>query len=290
MPATAPEFHQAYGRWLGDVRPAWPLLPREVLIALAGARLGENGAVRVAADLGLGELAGAPALVNARRVLEALIAEGGARLTAAGNLNLKFVAAMVERFDWPDHAPADVHRFTKRVGEQEFLPLHYLRVVLGLAGLVRRYRGQLRATKEAQRLLAAERAGELMRTLLVTTCERYNLAYLDAVPVKAYPQDHIALVLFLLGQVARDWQPPERLARLASLPTAIPPEEGYDPLRLAFELRALRHLTWFGLMEQRAGEASGGPLPAPRLYRVAPLFDRVLRFELPGIAASEARH
>ncbi len=137
--------------------------------------------------------------------------------------------------------------------------------------------------------LAAERAGELMRTLLVTTCERYNLAYLDAVPVKAYPQDHIALVLFLLSRVARDWQPPERLARLASVPTAIPPEERYDPLRAAFELRALRHLTWFGLMEQRSGERAGSPL-APPLYRVAPRFDRVLRFELPVIAAAVPRH
>ncbi len=129
-----------------------------------------------------------------------------------------------------------------------------------------------------------------MRALLVTIFERYNLAYLDAVPVKAYPQDHIILVLFLLSRAARDWQPPERLARLASLPTAIPPEEEiYDPLRTAFELRALRHLTWFGLMEQQTGEPSADLLP-PRLYRVTPLFDRALRFDLPGLAGSAPLH
>lgn len=290
MRAMISEFEHAYVRWLGDVRPVWLLLPRSMLAALADARLGEDGTIGINTDLSLDDLASVPALVNARYMLEALTAEGGARLTSTGNLDLKFVATMVERFDWPGHTPADVYLVSKRVSEPEFMPLRYLRVVLGLAGLVRRYKSQLRVTKRGQSALAAERAGELMRALLATTFARYNLAYLDGVPVQGYPQDHIALVLFLLRQVAEDWRSPERLARRASLPTAIPPQEGYDPLCHAVELRVLRYLTWFGLMEQRTDEPSAGRLLVPRAYRLTPLFDRVLRFALPEPTVSGSRH
>jgi hypothetical protein len=55
------------------------------------------------------------------------------------------------------------------------------------------------------------------------------------------------------------------------------------------EVRILRPLWWFGLLEARTQEKSATELVGRRLYRKAPLFDRFLQFDV-QVEGPDNRH
>lgn len=297
--AGAPDADAIFERWLGGIRPAWALLPREVVEALLVADpLGEGGPVRVRADLPPAELAGSIILRHARLVLETLQHDGGAKLTAKGNLGRAFVAAMVEQFDWPEHGREEVYRFNKVVNEPDFLPLHFLHPLLREAGLARRFKGKLVIARQGRELLPPNMAGALQARLLTILFSRMNLGFLDGWPSDRFPRNQLGLVLFLLGQTASAWRSPRHLVRSCALPDGVPldpppetPGSRFDAAASIFELRVLRFLFWFGLLERRLDPASQpGDVLAERQYRKTPLFDRSLGFALPGLARQGPVH
>jgi hypothetical protein len=266
--------------WLGDVQPAWAgLEPGSIDALLRVGKLGDPPSA-VSGALDLEALAGSSALVHARLVLRALAESGGAQLTATGNLNRKFVGEMLDMFRWPGLTAADVRSVNKVVNETDFMPLHFLRIILQEARLVRRHKGKLGITRAGAELLEDRAAGVLMRTLFVTTFGRFNLTYLDRTPLERFPQDQVTFVLCLLGIVATDWAAPGTLVRKAALPSA----EVLEAVRrdlpdFAFEARLLRPLHWFGLMDRR--NPGPGARFGPPEYRKTPLYDRLLSFDVP---------
>ncbi|CAN5205722.1 hypothetical protein BH18GEM1_BH18GEM1_18400 [soil metagenome] len=271
------------------------LSPRQVQRLLDADWENPDGAVVVADDLPPGDLVDIRLLANARTLLKAVSQDGGVRMTTAENLNRAFVERMLEAMAWPEGFREEVRRYNKVINEHDVWSLHVLRILLYEAGLLRRWKGTLRATRRAEALLAEEQGGELYALLFRIHFRRFNLAYLDRIPETYEFQHTIAFSLYCFGQVGEGWRRAEDFAESLVLPVvreALPPQALYDPLSILVETRLLRPLTGFGLTEERlgepgdGGEAAAAPLPSiltVRRYRKTALFDRFLTFR-PGPA------
>jgi hypothetical protein len=216
-------------------------------------------------------------LPNARVFMTAL-KDGGAKLTARGNLNRKFVEVLLDRLQWPDHPATDIRDVCKVVNEQDFAPAAYLHAVLRLAGLIRAERGLLKRTRKAESLLRLEQAGKLQALLFRATFARFNPAYLDRYDIPEVFAPQISLILYLTGQFCTDWREAGALMRSVTFPTEELTESRHPDLPVAaFEARVLRYLCWFGLME-RARPAANDDWSQPWLYRKTALYEQMLRF------------
>lgn len=258
------------------------LSPLQVQRLLQSDWTSPDGALTLDETLPLEALAGARQLLNARIFLAALQNAGGTRATAAGNLNRKFVGEMVEAMKWPRGFVDELHRYNKVVNEHDASPLHTLRVLLDLAGLIKRRKGAFTITRRGEELLAEERAGALFAHLFRVQFREMNLAYLDRAPEAHGFQQTIAFSLYSFGRVGGEWSKPEGLAPrviLSAVRAEIPPDEYVDRAALILETRLLRPLERFGLAETR--EVPGRhPRVPDHEYRKTPLFDRFLRFRL----------
>ncbi len=253
-------------------------LTEQQVRALVEDKLDGTGPCRVH-DLPTAEIVTNSIVPNAR-ILMAQLDGIGAKLTAKGNLNRKLVETLVDRFDWLGVDAAEVRRFNKVVNEEDYIPAMYLHAVLKLAGLARTEKGFLKLTKKGRSLLAEDAAGQLQSVLFRTTFARYNPAYLDRYDLPEFFAPQIGLILFLISQCCDDWRPADALMRSVSLPIDEAQNARYpDMVVSAFEVRVLRYLRWFGLMEQQR-PAANHEWRQPRLYRKTKLFDRVLTFQL----------
>ena len=256
------------------------LSPLQVQRLLSADWESEGSALRLDEGLGLADLAGARTLTNARAFLAALLESDGTRATAAGNLNRAFVETMVGRLAWRPGFVEDLRRWNKVLNEADVRPLHVLRVVCELAGLVRTRQGAFRATRRAERLLAPEAAGRLLALLFRTFFREMNLAWLDRADEAHGFQETLAFSLYRFGVVASAWRSSEELAGDLCLPPVreeVSPKEGYDSLALILEMRLLDPLEGFGLAELREEPGQNPWLPR-RFYRRTALFGRFLGF------------
>ena len=82
---------------------------------------------------------------------------------------------------------------------------------------------------------------------------------------------------------------PETLARLCAVPVVGILESAWDLGTSLMEIRMLRPLVDFGLLEARVDRKSDNKLIERRSYRKTPLFDRFLNFQV-QIEGSDTRH
>jgi hypothetical protein len=240
-------------------------------------RLDGAGPCLVQEDLPFAALAATTVLPNARLFLMALD-DGGAKLTARGNLNRKFVEMLLDRLQWHGCYADEIRSVCNTVNEQDFTPAMYLHAVFRLAGLVRSEKGLLKLTRKGQLLQPEEQAGRLQAVLFRTTFARYNLAYLDRFDMPEVFAPQISLILYLTGQFCTDWRETGALMRSVTFPTKELTEPKYPDLPItAFEARVLRYLCWFGLME-KARPAANDDWRQPRLFRKTVLYEQVLPF------------
>lgn len=239
----------------------------------------EDGPVRLNDSLSLEELSRSLVLVHARLILRRMDDEGGIKLTATGNFSRKFVERMVREFRWPDFEPERVWRLQKVLNEADFLPLDFLHVILGLAGLGRKFKGTYRVSRLGRALLDPDAAGALNALLFDTVFNDYNLAYLDGGPDKGDFQSQIGFILFVMSKVDGQPRTAEQWMTAATLP--LEPRQSSSCFRpeTDFEWRVLRYLEWFGLME-RSSPAANDDWRTPWLFRKTPLFDRFLCFRV----------
>jgi hypothetical protein len=279
MTAEALILDDRVRNWIGDAHPLWTLLDPDTLGRFLNARTLGDSPTRINANLNLRDLEGSRVLNHARLVLSALEEEGGAKLTATGNISRKFVARMVEEFRWPDHEKEVIYSLNKVVNEEDFLPLHYLHVVMKEAGLLRKYKGLLKPSRLGRAMLDEGAAGELMRLLFTATFDTFNIAYFDWVPIRSWPQEQAGLVLYLLSQAASEWTPPDILMRRTAIPTQEVIDAPYDFPEFAFSGRILCYLVWFGLMEMRPPRTLD-KIAVKREYMKTALYDRFLAFDM----------
>jgi hypothetical protein len=266
-------------RWLNGVEPAWTMLEFDSFNALHEEPSANNKAIRLEPKLTATEVSLSAVAVNAMLLLRRAAESGGLKLTATGNLSRAVVEGMLG-IEWPDHDKAELVQYNKVINEPDFLPLHFLRVLMQVAKLLRTHRGKLVPTPLGRRILKAEQCGPLLAVLFHVAFWHLNIGYFDRYPLESWPQSQIGVILWSLSASAHDWLSRETLTRLCTSPVIGVLESKWDFGSGAIEARILRPLLWFGLVESRTEDKSPTEVVERRMYRKAPLFDRFLKFNV----------
>ena len=254
-------------------------LSRQQVNALLADRLDGAGLITVDESLDWAALMATNVVPGARLLMDQL-EQGRGRLTGLGYINRKLVGTLVDQSSWPGEDREMLRSICKVIDEENFPPALYLHAILRVARMARHERGSLKLTRKGKSYLPEDAAGRLQAELFRLTFTRYNLTFLDRIGAPDLFAQQIGLILYLIGQFCTHWMPADELMRSVTLPI----EELREPQSLrdaafAFELRVLRYLCWFGLLEQ-SRPAANDDWRQPNIYRKAQLYDRALCFAL----------
>lgn len=244
------------------------------------------GRLRLREDLNLADLAGSVFLANARLFLS-LIGDSGIPATAKGNLSRAFVLDMAERMRFSEY-DGEWRPYIKVRQEDDVWPLHLLRVVLTVGGVIRKYRKRFLITRRGAGLAVDERAGALQAYLLRMFFGRFDLGYMDRLRDDVVLQHTVTYSLWMMRRIGGDWVSPERLRELAQLGLHFMDEtddERRNDRQWLFEHRILRPLENFGLLETRLVTASASAVGRrfePYEVRKTVLYDLSVAFDLGG--------
>lgn len=144
---------------------------------------------------------------------------------------------------------AEAFRFNKVVNEPDFLPLLFVRQVAEAAGLLRKLKGHLRTSPRGRAVLDKADLPSLQALLFHLTMWHLDLSDFGLGRHGRWPQEDVGIVLWSLSVAATDWQSPERLTRMCTIPIDSVLEPGWDSGSMAMEARILRTLQWFGLLD-----------------------------------------
>lgn len=276
-------------RWLDGIEPAWTLLDHDSFGALRLHSRPPGGAIRLAADFSPEDVARSPVARNALILLHSASTGPGLKMTATGNLTRNVVAEMCDLFSWPHFDKRTAFRFHKVINEPDFLPLHFVRSVTQAAGLVRRHKGYLRASRAGRAVLEDPDRRALQALLFQSALWDIDLQYLGMGLHLGWPQRDVGLVLWSLSVAANDWQSCHRLTRLCTLPINGVLESQWDSGSFAMEARILQPLLWFGLVEHRQRGSRQDESQHSNQYRKTALFDRFLSFDV-NLEHGASRH
>jgi len=217
--------------------------------------------------------------------LATAIGEKGLKTTAKGNLPRNVCRDTALAY-WGEVVYREQTRFAGINKEEDFSPLHIVRLLAGLAGLTRKYRGRILLTRRAKSLLSGPGLAGIYPALLRAFATRYNWGYTDGFPDFYIIQESFAFSLFALsryGDVDRPNQFYEDIF-LRAFPMAV--EEAAPHIgsqehdtRLCYTLRTLhRFAVFFGLASMTG--TSTGLLDDTYTVRKLPLLDSVVQFHL----------
>ncbi len=131
-------------------------------------------------------------------LLEGLRGEG-VKATAKGNLPQKLCREIAEIFFGDGFEGAKKWHAGFR-SELEFRKLHVTRIVAGLAGLLRKYKGRYVLTRRGKELVDKGIDGESFLDLLRIFCVRYNWGYTDLFPEYFIIQQSFLYSLFNISR------------------------------------------------------------------------------------------
>ncbi len=266
--------------WLDGLEPAWVHINFDSYCRLNRRPEEEERAMRLATDLTADEARLAPFIAHTMTFLRLAEARDGIPLTATGNLARAVVAELADHCAWPAFDLDLLRQTSKVLDAADVWPLQLLESVAVSAGFLRRKHRKLVLTKKGLAALKSGGAGDLTARLFEIVFWQLNRAYWDGYPVPTWPQYQTGLIAWSLSVVAGTWQPPRRLARLATVPVIGVLEAKDDFSGQALELRVLRFLAFFGLLEARRQSGCTERLLAKREYRKSPFFDRFLSFDV----------
>ena len=281
--------NQAVRNWLAGIEPAWTLLDQASFDALQRPPHPILGPIRLTYDLPVEDIQRSAVARNTLILLRAAAEGPGLKMTATGNLSRGVVAEMCDLFTWPGFDKTEAFRLHKVINEPDFLPLFFVRHVAEAGKLVRRDKGHLKVTPAGRKLLKEPHQKALQAVLFHLALWRLDLGYLGRGLHHGWPQHDIGIVLWSLSIAANDWQPPERLTRMCTIPINGVLESTWDTGSHAMEATVLRPLRWFGLLDYRQDDIPERRLEKRHFYRKTPLFDRFLSFDV-KLEAAGPRH
>jgi len=253
--------------------------------------LDAGGVLRMSGELTLDQLAGAPFFVNARTMLTALDDAPVRATRELGHLELRFVARMLDELQFGAEAREWLRYVSRRPHEADVRPLHVLRVVLQLAGLIKKRTGHFSLTQRGRRLLSPDGAAGLYEALFRTYFGKFNIFYVGGGREDRQLQRRIVLALWTIRRFAEHPVDGARIARLMPRDGVVwSPRDGYverSPEAFEYAVRRvlLEPLRGFGLL--RGGERVGDWASRERApWHVTPLFDTVISFDLEEAAVS----
>ncbi len=279
----------AVRNWLGGIEPAWTLLDQASFSALQKPPSSVAGTIRLATDLSSDEIGKSAVARNALILLHAT-AGSGLQLTATGNLTRKVEAEMLDVFTWPGFDRTDAFRLHKVINEPDFLPLFFIRHLVEAGRLVRRRKDRLKIAAPGLQVVEDPGRQALQALLFHLALWAIDLGYFGRAIDHSWPQRDAGIVLWSLSIAANDWQPPERLTRMCTIPTGNILNTKWDTATHAMEATILRPLWWFGLLDRQQDDIPGQTFAKKRFYRKAPLFDRLISFDVKLEAAAGPRH
>ena len=191
-------------------------------------------------------------------LLAAGIGADGVKATATGNLPRDFCRQAARAY-FGEEGYQKQYRFGELRSEPEFFELHVVRLVAGLAGLVRTYKGKFILSKECRKLMAGQEAAAVYTLLFRAFARDYNWAYRDRWQDVPIIQQSFLFTLYLLKKHGAEWQSNIFYENcfLKAFPMVLqelqPVGEYYSPervLRSCYSLRCLESFAEFmGLIE-----------------------------------------
>lgn len=261
-------------------------LSPEQLYALLCTRWDDTDtAVTFATDLTPEDVAGSAMVRNGQLLLQAIADAGSVRLTKTGNMNRKFLHAVARETRWPGGEEEEFFTYSKQPNETDLIPVHFLRVLLDQAGLLKKRKGVLTLTKKGEAAMRPDAAGELQVALFRTMCRKFNLAYLDRIPEYHGIQQSYAAILYFLQQLAsEEFVDVDDLAEQVFLQEVLEEMASYgfqSHASFALVSRLLHPLRFFGLVELLRGKHPKYNFECLCAARTTPLFQKMIRFNLP---------
>ncbi|RKZ92097.1 MAG: hypothetical protein DRQ40_09130 [Gammaproteobacteria bacterium] len=153
----------------------------------------------------LESLPDAPILSLLTLLVEA-IGEKGLKPTAKGNLPRNFCREAALAY-WDEETYKRYTRFGNVNKEEDFFELHVTRVVVELAGLIRKYKGRFILSRECRRLLSNDGLQSIYPRLLKVYAEQFNWGYRDGYAEAPFIQHAFLFSLYLINRYGDDWRP-----------------------------------------------------------------------------------
>jgi hypothetical protein len=275
--------------WLDGVEPAWSLLDYESYCRLRLRPDEGGGALLLKSDLSAKDVGASPIVTATLHMLQ-MASEKGVKLTESGKLSRSMVTEIADIVAGPAVGLALIRSVTKVLNESDIWPAELLRHVVLDLRLVRRKGNVLVPTAKGLKMLAANGSGELLARLFEVVFYRINLGRWDGYPVPSWPQSDIGIIAWSLSFAAADWETPRQLVRLATVPVIGILEAKHDFAGLALELRILRMLALFGLLDSDEEPDPVNRFRPIRRYRTTALYKRFLAFDVTLEPLDGTRH
>jgi len=276
--------------WLGGIEPAWALLDQDSFVALHRPPMAPGSAIHLARDLSPDEIGQSAVASRMAILLRGAKEAPGLKLTATGNLSRGVVADMLDRFAWPDFDKEKAFRFNKVVNEHDFFPLLFIRQIAEAMRFLRKSKGHVRASPLGRAALDDANLPALQALLFHATMWHVDLSDFGRGLHGCWPQGDMGVVLWSLSVAANDWQSPERLTRMCTIPINSVLAAEWDSSSMMMEARILRTLHWFGLLDHKREAIKGQRFGELHYYRKTALFDRFISFDVKTKASAAIRH
>ena len=209
------------------------------------------------------------------------IGEKGLKTTATGNLPVKFLRqAADEYFSDENKLPFEIRT------EIDFMELHIVRLLSGIAGLIRRLKGRFIMTGLLRKLLKQGGIAAVYPVLFQAFVQKYNWAFPDSYPEFPIIRQSFAFSLYLFHRFGDEWKPssfyadcfikafPAILTEAASQLTYTTPE---DIVESCYTLRCVkRFASFFGLIDIQHEET--GAVRRKLKLKKTDLLDKVVTF------------
>lgn len=226
-------------------------------------------------------------IVTLFSLLTEALGDTGMKATATGNLPRKLCRDVALAF-MGEEKYREFSKYGELRSESDFFDLHVTRVVAGLSGLVRKYKGKFIVGKECGRLMAKHGLGSIYPRLFKTFTTKYNWAYQDGWGQLPMIQQSFAFTLYLLNRHGAEWRSNQFYEDLflRAFPTlvreVVPVSQYFSPeeiLRNCYSRRCLKSFAGFLGLAEIKRETTEGRGRDFRLRKL-PLLDHVVRFHL----------
>ncbi|TVR13526.1 MAG: hypothetical protein EA391_14075 [Balneolaceae bacterium] len=291
-PETAREIYGQLSNKMNPINPVASIVnqtgglnPNQIYDLVACNWEKNEGPVQLNGKLPSTDVSGSILFHNARTMLLKAQKEDGLGLTQTGNLQRKPISGLLPECRWPEGYLETIKEVNKVLNEHDVWLLHSTRVLLEIAGLLRKYKGKLKGVKKMSELSLGSRSGELYRHLFITYFRKMNISYLTNNTFD-FPnlQANTPFTLFRLQLLADDWVsidelPEQILLPLANEEIATRSNKYTKPDWLLYTL-ILKPLELFGLMETRKTGDESEWSYKPDKCRKTPLFDKFITFRV----------
>ncbi len=228
----------------------------------------------------------APILTLFNLLVEAL-GDQGVKATSTGNLPRKLCRDIAMAY-MGEEKYGEICRYGELRSEPEFFDLHVTRLVSGLSGLIRKYKGKFVVGGGCRKLMSKDGLASIYPKLFREFVTKYNWAYRDSWQPVPLIQQSFLFTLYLLKRHGGDWQSSGFyedwfLRAFPAVSQEVSPVGEYysaeQRLRRFYSLRCLDSFARFlGLVEIQQPEAAKAH--GDFLLKKLPLFDHVVQFHV----------